>query len=327
MSNNSVITDEEVSTHHSEKTWINNISQKIKHYIGPVHEAPDHTLDNEYILKGYRVNFETCCAVNKSICMCHNETVNVWSHLLGALTTLYFIVATVYMGTYDDKINSQQIGDINRIKNDFNNYSEPFYTAKPYLHNLRLILDDLSNSTLINDEHVKMIKPGILYFDMLYISIEDKYNKKEIDCLSCITDFTNKVYALNAQVSLIKINVKIDTNATNILDDFQKSCNNIISLINKKANTLKELYNIDNIENDNDEKFYLPRWPIYVQLACAMVCLLCSSTFHLYSAYSQKLSNFLNRLDYAGISILIAGSCYPPYYYMFYCNQSKIILT
>ena len=33
---------------------------------------------------------------------------------------------------------------------------------------------------------------------------------------------------------------------------------------------------------------------------------------------NAKYFNILNRFDYGGISLLISGSCYPPYYYFFY---------
>ena len=68
---------------------------------------------------------------------------------------------------------------------------------------------------------------------------------------------------------------------------------------------------------------YLVKWPIFIQLLGAIICLSCSSTYHLFTAYSTKCVEILSRLDYAGISILIAGSCYPAYYYFYYCNHCK----
>eukprot|EP00826_Nyctotherus_ovalis_P013041 TRINITY_DN1348_c0_g1_i5.p1 TRINITY_DN1348_c0_g1~~TRINITY_DN1348_c0_g1_i5.p1 ORF type:complete len:192 (+),score=23.67 TRINITY_DN1348_c0_g1_i5:406-981(+) len=52
----------------------------------------------------------------------------------------------------------------------------------------------------------------------------------------------------------------------------------------------------------------------------AILCLSCSATFHLFSAYGNKLQAFLSRLDYGGISLLIAGSAFPPVIYGFACN-------
>ena len=80
-------------------------------------------------------------------------------------------------------------------------------------------------------------------------------------------------------------------------------------------------------KNIEENKFRnVPKWPILIQLLSALLCLSCSTVYHLFSAYSYKVDNVLSRFDYAGISVLIAGSCFPPYYYMFYCSNRKIIL-
>ncbi len=41
---------------------------------------------------------------------------------------------------------------------------------------------------------------------------------------------------------------------------------------------------------------------------------------------NAKYFNILNRFDYGGISLLISGSCYPPYYYFFYYSQTFKLL-
>lgn len=70
----------------------------------------------------------------------------------------------------------------------------------------------------------------------------------------------------------------------------------------------------------------LPKWPLLVMLFGAIFCLSCSAVFHLFIAHSERINNLLNRLDYAGISILIMGSCYPPNYYLFNCEMSKYFI-
>ncbi|GMF19734.1 unnamed protein product [Phytophthora fragariaefolia] len=64
----------------------------------------------------------------------------------------------------------------------------------------------------------------------------------------------------------------------------------------------------------------VPHWPIFAFMASAVVCLTCSATFHLMFVISRPAYMFLSRLDYAGITILIAGSFYPMIYYSFYCH-------
>ncbi len=80
---------------------------------------------------------------------------------------------------------------------------------------------------------------------------------------------------------------------------------------------------IDIYQNDHSHPSKIRRWPLFIFLFGAIICLGCSAVFHWFCVYSQQWSNFLNRLDYAGISILIAGSCYPPYFYFFYCVKSN----
>jgi adiponectin receptor len=94
----------------------------------------------------------------------------------------------------------------------------------------------------------------------------------------------------------------------------------------------QKLYNLkEGIVNLLDEEVlysgegtqYIRRWPLFIFLASAIICLGFSAVFHLFSALGKETNNFLNRMDYAGISILIAGSCYPPYFYFLYCEPFK----
>jgi predicted membrane channel-forming protein YqfA (hemolysin III family) len=85
-----------------------------------------------------------------------------------------------------------------------------------------------------------------------------------------------------------------------------------------------DLYNLQSEDIYKKESVKLSRWPLFVFLCSAIACLSFSATFHLCFVHSKNLSAFLARLDYAGISILIAGSCYPPYYYLFYCSSSNL---
>ena len=77
---------------------------------------------------------------------------------------------------------------------------------------------------------------------------------------------------------------------------------------------------IDLYDFFEQDKVHLHRWPIFIFLISAMMCLLGSATFHLYSCMSSKLNKILLRLDYAGVCFLIAGTPFPPMYYGFYCR-------
>ncbi len=59
--------------------------EEFKTFIGHLMYAPAFLQDNEYILRGYRIGFNTKTKILKSLFLLHNESVNVWSHLLGVL--------------------------------------------------------------------------------------------------------------------------------------------------------------------------------------------------------------------------------------------------
>jgi len=65
---------------------------KLKAYIGPIEEAEEFTIDNRFIVKGYRINHNTCKSLCKSLFVCHNEFVNVWSHIAGVSVFLILLI-------------------------------------------------------------------------------------------------------------------------------------------------------------------------------------------------------------------------------------------
>ena len=66
-------------------------------FIGKIAEAPVYMRYNPYILTGYRINFTTPLKAIKTILMLHNESFNVWSHIIGAL---YFLIMFFYVLAY-----------------------------------------------------------------------------------------------------------------------------------------------------------------------------------------------------------------------------------
>ena len=173
--------------------------------------------------------------------MCHNETVNIWTHFIGFVLVVTFIIMVVF-----------EIGPIN--KNNF-------------------IRKDNSKIRKISNNNIF------------------EFHKENF--------FNEKIKKIS--------NEKVE-------EEYFLSNNN--------KNSKKINYSIF-IEKKNDKKKIIPKWPILIQLISALFCLGCSTIFHLFSAHSKKVGNILNRLDYAGISILVAGSCFPVCYYMFCCSKGN----
>lgn len=68
------------------------------------------------------------------------------------------------------------------------------------------------------------------------------------------------------------------------------------------------------------EEWVVPRWPRLVFMMGSMVCLACSAISHLLACHSRRFNYFFWSLDYAGISLMIVTSFFPPIYYTFLCH-------
>ena len=53
-------------------------------------DLPKDFHDNEYIETGYRMHYRGSRQVLRSMCQCHNETFNIWSHFLGKVIAFIF---------------------------------------------------------------------------------------------------------------------------------------------------------------------------------------------------------------------------------------------
>lgn len=63
-----------------------------------VDEIPEWLYDDDYIKTGFRINQEGACEVMATMCQCHNETMNIWTHFIGSLSflCLMFIILLCY---------------------------------------------------------------------------------------------------------------------------------------------------------------------------------------------------------------------------------------
>lgn len=67
---------------------------------------------------------------------------------------------------------------------------------------------------------------------------------------------------------------------------------------------------------------HVSRWPMFVFMMSAVVCLACSTCYHLFMPLSESWAHFLLKMDGAGIATLVGGSFFPFIHYAFFCMQS-----
>ena len=283
------------------KKWKNTSKNDIKEIIiknedtiiiGKYSDAPDYLKDNEYIKNGYLMNCQSLKLVLRSLFVCSNETMNVWSHLIGCLISI-LLIFLVYIFITPSIPNILSKSEYEGLKNTFNE------TIIPWISELRVHKQSENIDTKTSN-----ILDNIL-----------------LDTENLLSNFTSKI-----------INSKI---IEAFIHNTKDLINKIVNIFSKESNlftdlTIKWDFCVDKIIhfikydiNPNTKMIYLERWPLFIMLFAAILCFGFSTSFHWFSIYSKNLYSFLCRLDYAGITFLIPGSCYPPYFYFYYCDKCK----
>ena len=268
--------------------------EEVRIIVGKYSDAPDYLKDNEYIKNGYLINCHTLKLVVRSLFVWSNETINIWSHLLGCFISIFLIVFTaMFIKTSLTKELTQTEYEELQIKVN--------ETIIPWSSELRKHkLDEIGT---INENVCSIIDNILLNTDSLVTNYGTKFTT--ITIIETFIDNTK---------NLINKIVNIFSKDSNILNDitikWDICVNKIISYIKYDLK--------DDIKGEN-----IGKWPLFIMISAAIVCFGFSTAFHWFSIYSKNLYSILCRLDYAGITFLIPGSCYPPYFYFYYCKKCK----
>ncbi|OAY33602.1 hypothetical protein MANES_13G110400v8 [Manihot esculenta] len=213
----------------------------VKYQLVEYHCLPGYLRDNEYIVGHYRSEWPMK-QVLLSIFSIHNETLNVWTHLIGFFLFLSLTICTAI------KVPKECLPSL------------------PTMPNIPRLREEIK-ATLPSMDLLPSL-PGWHIMELLYNCLPERFSSE---------------------------------NHTNVcvLRSMKEDVVNMIAPLMVRPIT---------------------RWPFFVFLGGAMFCLLASSTCHLLSCHSERMSYIMLRLDYAGIAALISTSFYPPVYYSFMCS-------
>lgn len=310
--------------------------------------------DNSYIRSGYRLNYSVRDCF-RSLFELHNETFNVWTHIVGSLI---FASLIAYLALSSDALAR---ANANSAADDWLQPAPAWCAAASPgealvaggRHSPRLFFAaalpercaprGVGGARLLPEQKQKYFAvasvifehslhqiPSLARFHGLLeqnvggiaesLALHTEQLAAELvelkDRLSHVSDYE--------QVRLVKQNLHAR------VDGFSSFLQTLASHVGADL-TLKyavdELHGLaDSVQNGLHimtsavAPHDVPHWPIFVFMGSAVVCLTCSATFHLLFVHSKPVYFFLSRLDYAGITILIAGSFYPLIYYAFYCE-------
>ena len=261
--------------------------------VGKYSDAPEYLKDNEYIKNGYLINCHTVKLVLRSLFICSNETINIWSHLLGCIISILLILFTAMF------IKTSLMRELTPAEYE-NLLIKINETIIPWSSELRKY--KLDEKEKIDSNVCSVIDNILSNADNLIKNSGAKFTTVNIieKFIENTKNLINKIVNIFSE----------DSNLLDLITNKWEICvNKIISYI--KYNNL-----IDDIKGEK-----IGRWPLFIMLSAAIVCFGFSTSFHWFSIYSKNLYSLLCRLDYAGITFLIPGSCYPPYFYFYYCEK------
>lgn len=255
-------------------------------------EAHEWSVHNAFLFGGYRKNFSSTRSTMRSAFMRHNELMNIWTHFLGALLFLFLILFVAINFTDTKELYYQLKSDLRTL-----NLTETVDRSSERAW--RMLKHGLRELNFANK-----IAKEVVSADVLRAFVHDFKSKitngKDFKSLSNEESELRRVFNSLTNVFFEKLNSDLRRNATSEAQRWRFYMRNIYT-------------------------FDLETLPIVVFLFSALFCLLCSAIYHLFCDMNPAVSNRLRSFDYAGVSILISGSCFSIIYYALYCRTTLIV--
>lgn len=293
--------------------------------------------DNPRLLTGYRVNLGWKKSA-RSACQVHNETVNFWTHALSFVGIAVTLVMTllfvsphgadrvafdVWHATHwAEPVEPSSLDlEAQRLFSPSGASSLSVCPAVPphahgiwdegVLEQVREHLPSMTRLTGLLKEKAGDLVAGREQFVSYLSMLEAKLHKVTLqttmqESLETLRDSGVGHLVTRARLDVDEITHHILCAFTDVLQTSEQDSK--IRFHFKLSPSAKSLHS------------YMAVWPIALYVLTAMCCLAFSATFHLFQAVDQRWAENLQSLDYAGICLLISGSCTAIIYYGLYCE-------
>ena len=313
-------------------------------------DAPLYAIHNKYILSGYRTR-STFKDALRSVFKKHNETTNIWTHLIGMIFFFTFLVnvkeperVQMIPETWVTGASAERVLGLQMTQR----WREKVVMVDEGLREARksFVREKISRSSATNKEEDDEKKTPLPTFEK--DDIETKEMERSID--SILSASKNLREHLRREEDRPFKELKRET--AMFIQEARRSLRKHQSYSNqekkkhqqkqqrereedpqrrgekedddpafaKVTEALKEVQNVlDEIPKDVERLNKVPRWPMRVFLLGAILCLGCSTCCHTCCNISHQVSTRMWKVDYLGIAILIVASFYPVVYYSFYC--------
>jgi len=276
---------------------------KSKVEITSIEDAPAWMVDNRFLFHGYRKNFNCLKSSVRSLFLKHNETMNIWTHLLAAIV---FIICMNYL-----IINIENTRTVyQEIKNDLN-YEKLTVLLKESSAKIAGLFKELDIH-----QNMQTLTASLNRIKEMQLKFLEETRAQFIDReLAVVKAFNSQIDKLSKQAEhffetcldhyrTLKSNSGDNFQQFRHLFDHMTSGRNIMNAFDRVLNSELEFY------------------PVILYFLSAIACLGFSAIFHLFYVINPRICKILQKLDYAGIAILIFGSSFNIYFYYFYCRPT-----
>lgn len=293
-------------------------------YLHSAHHTPDF-MRSLFIEKGYRVNYSWKMCI-KSIFRAHNETINVWTHFIGVLIfaglmihTIYYVADETTIPTFPSSNLTFQHTFVDMALEKLSPHlaQRPPNHADPHsAHHLSFSFcpanDDTSPAyhNLSSHSFTSYAAYSSSSFnhtlDLMEHAVRGKVAELKQFLGECREKMERKIHEMDIYLKEIEKSIHEFSNHTN--------ATTVAQHLSERLSEMQENF------NEKVAKYFSPKskFPIMVFLFSAMVCFGGSTLYHTFGCQSHWHCSFFLKVDYSGISTLIAGSLVPFVWYTFH---------
>ncbi|OQR87607.1 adiponectin receptor protein [Achlya hypogyna] len=323
--------------------------------------ATDHAFlaNNPFIRSGYRLHYSSPLHCAKSLFQLHNETWNVWSHLVGSLLFVVFFYSVVFIEAPSSLLHPTALAPPPLALHGGLHTREYFveYIAPPVIpmyYALRLdqqirehvhVASVLFGHSLARVPTLQDLHPVLAtqvsqdvqatlaaYVSSMASALHDlraslpptvnASTKAAADELNWVVAY-NQLHPVHSRLrdATGQLAAYVAGVRASAPPAVQHVLHEFHTWSQGVANGLQAIHAVHPAELLTPE---LATWPILVYIATAFICMSCSTMYHLFFVQSARTSIALIQLDYAGIILLIGGAFFPVIYYGFYCEMETV---
>lgn len=288
-------------------------------------DAPAWAVHNKYIHTGYRTDFGWRDAF-RSVLMVHNETANIWTHLLGLVVfaAITLSMATGWGNTHlpalpeswtvgADRTRAALVAQTVEFRRVVGHTSAALRGASRAA--ARLESDALAKAT----EALRGVAASVS--DRVHDGLVRSGSESKRELLErlraarrLVSEVASESRATDAAESFVAAFWRDGARVrARLVDQLEAHAATLVATLENSV--VGEDWHVS-LELPGEKA---PRWPMVVFLAGAITCLLFSTVCHTLACVGARVSVIVWRIDYVGIAALIVASFYPVVFYSFYC--------